>query len=418
MSHERSDSFTDTSSAATKNQTASRGPGLPSQGLPRARRQKSYDSLGLRRYASSGSQSTSPVPSSGFPNNAGTLRVPGGITPVLPGDGRSPFRFLPPNEDGPMTPMDISPVTPRTPRFGLSDFQPQIAGSSPSSPDSDDYLSIDFHVHSGLSRDEKKDVSFQAKSHSRHPSEPIPVVHVSRGASQAASGRSTPYETALAEEDYAAAYAAHFIAASTSSSPSDPPYRGRERVRAADLNRGLQRLSTRSLSPPRHRFGSPIERPFATTATTDAQRHVDSSTSQSPKVGEATSPIDRSNDFDFAAARDARMRFGHSDIKPASPLSNHRHTPSNNSENAAYYPIPKPTNVDPTPAASTGRPKITPTPRAPVLLRLGSKLKSEVKGAFNRKADNAEPASGVKETKLKISAPKVEKVEALHWTDY
>lgn len=411
MSVERYDSFTDGSSGSRR---VSRGPSPPSHGLSRPIHQKIYDSAGLRRYASSGSvpQTMSPV----LP--AGSLRVLGGEVPTQPGDERNGLRFLPLNDDPPLTPIDISPVTPRTPQFGLTDIRPHVAGSSPSSPD--DGQSIDFHIHAGLplSPRDTKFVPFQRVPHVRNPYESVPIIHVSKGTSPPASGRSTPspqpYEEAIAEveEEYAAACAAHLQEMSNARPLPNPL--SREHGRKVGLDQDFKRLSTRSLSPPRQRFESPVERPLQATSISDAQKHIIPSRHRSPKISAAAALVDRPGDFD-AAARDVLRRQGYGELQSLSaPSSNHRRQ-QKSSDSGATYPGAKPATSIMTPAPLSTRPKITPTPLPPKLFRLGSKLKSEMKGTLNRMTDNGKTGN---ETKAKISRPRAEKVEALHWTDY
>lgn len=415
MARERFDSFTDEDALPQQPQ---RGPSLPSNGLPRAPSRNQDNSLSLRRYASStsASRSTSPILPPAFYEKAGSLRVPGGLAPVLPGDDRSPFRFLEAGEEAPSTPMDVSPVTPHTPRFPLQhEYQPLVVSSSPISPDP---RTLEFHT-----------------------SAKVPIIHVNRRPSH--YGHRTQYlgsyDAALDEECDSMIFSSSDEA---SAAPTSPIFRSvsrsqeRGRPIKAKPKRELHRLSTRSLSPPRHRHFSPVERPFATTNVTDPLLHVDDTTrrtshihSRNLSVSDSSTsglspalsispPLDRSGDFDFAAARDALKRQESESSSTSGYFQLARpKTSSSGSGRKISYPISiskpgdSPLSVD-VPTKEKERPKIVPTPTPPALFRLGSKLKREVKGviAAARKGDDTNVWVETKEMKMK-------KIEVKHWTD-
>lgn len=401
----------------------SNGVGLSASGLPRARSQKkSSGDLALRHYASfsdikasAGSTlKTSPAQTSG------SLRVAGGPVPLQPFVGPSPFRFLTEDEDLPLTPMDVSPITPRTPRFVISTHTPSLAPSDPASPQ--DFRSAEHHLNSKVSSLEKSD--FLMQDHQDEDRQPrlASSLAPTRSHSRTPSGRSNPhvatYETPLEEEEYVKYISAEYarLALSRSKSPSVSAksragqHSGQQsRGRAVAAPTDTRRLSTRSLSPPCNRHRQHVERPFATAAVVDPLQHIDG-TGHRRKASTASKTSQPSQRHDFAAAKEAldQERSGASKTQWATYAKKTR-----NASIDETYPVPRPIAAPTVVSAVVTQPKVTPTPVKPVLSRLGSRLKSEVKGAFARKMEpQVEEAS-----RLIYVQEVITKVEPTHWTE-
>lgn len=399
------------------------------------------DSLPLRKYTSSSASvtttttTTSPALPHGFEGSSGSLAKSSSGAPARAPQETFNFRPFSVDEDLSYTPIELSPVTPRSPGE-LANGPRSLTSVTPPSSCSQD--SQRFNLAAGS--DSLLAIKVPRKSYEtdRVYQAPAGISNPNSSGYEATAAQTGPSPVpsypAVPRSEHPQATDAEYIKFINSEyerltqkgSATPPATHSRQRSQSASVPRQASPASipivndvdrapsrTSNLSPSQSRRDSP-------------QQH-----SVSPKLGagwpapasmvahgrnlslESAGRSQRSPNFDFAAAKEAREQ-------DRLALSNMQ---SANQATKAQTQSPTPPQVPPSPPKQmlvsssetevSERPKMLPTPVKPILSRFGSRLKADLMGAFAKKDDAR------KERKPRPPTPEeeVERVNGAHWTE-
>lgn len=362
---------------------ASNDPRMTAKSLPHAlSRNKNVKGLTLNQHTPSSdiSASTLPVRPIGLPKTPRSHRRPGGSKPPLPHEDPSPFRFFEEDEVSPLTPIDVSPITPRTPRFVRSRHTPAVASSSPRSPQD---------VRTAIGKVEGEGSRLRnGKSHPQGylymSSDDVSDIdqystHIYRNTSNFI------YEAPQDDEEYVKYIKAEYVRLSQHNAITPLPQSSNKvytQHHSRKVSQGPQSnditdpglVSTQTVSPVDYHRKPSIDQTCARTSYEDPSRRVDHRT-HDRKISTTSKSSQRSQYHDFAAAKEALERER---------------------------------------AGALGQARVMPTPVKPVLSRIGSKLKSEVKGAFARRLELQDEQA---RQNFEPRGTESQRVETVHWTE-